>query len=348
MSKYFVTASAVRSAISEFDKKGRERFLSDYGFGKARSYFLIYRRKKYDSKAILGVAIKYSSPNSRALGPYELSGGDAKAATTLRNLGFTVNKLSGGNEGGSKARNPAWSRDELILALDFYLKHRERTPDKRSKAIAELSREVNAVARLLGHAPSATLRNVNGVYMKLMNFRRLDPDVAERGRKGLTRGNKDEAVVWNKFAGDQQHLRQSADAIRARLAEGASDEAGGDEFDEPEVAEAEEGRLVTRLHRWRERSRKLVASKKAAFLKAHGRLYCEACGFDFEQRYGERGAGYIECHHTRPVHTLRAGEKTKLADLAMLCANCHRMVHARAPWLKVMELREILYTRHGR
>lgn len=339
-----ITASAVRTAMDECDKLGRDKFLAKYGFRPARSYVLVHQRKKYDSKAIAGVAHRYAVPREGALKSTQLNGGEKHAAKVLRDLGFTVEQLAG----GTGARNPTWSRDELILALDFYFRHHERTPDKRSKAIADLSREINAVAKLLGHAPSATLRNVSGVYMKLMNFRSHDPAFTGRGRKGLTRGNKDEVVVWNQFANDPQRLHQAADAIRARLAEGASDDEGLDEIDEPEIAEAEEGRLVTRLHRKRERSRKLVASKKAAFLKAHRRLYCEACGFDFEERYGERGAGYIECHHTRPVHTLRAGEKTKLADLVLLCANCHRMVHAKAPWLKVMELREILYTRHGR
>jgi hypothetical protein len=33
------------------------------------------------------------------------------------------------------------------------------------------------------------------------------------------------------------------------------------------------------------------------------------------------------------VHQLLPGSKTKLADLHLLCANCHRMIHARRPWL---------------
>jgi len=36
---------------------------------------------------------------------------------------------------------------------------------------------------------------------------------------------------------------------------------------------------------------------------------------------------HIEVHHLRPVHTMKPGEKTKLADLALLCSNCHRMAH---------------------
>ncbi|WP_436850737.1 HNH endonuclease [Streptomyces avermitilis] len=60
-------------------------------------------------------------------------------------------------------------------------------------------------------------------------------------------------------------------------------------------------------------------------------MACEACGFDFEEVYGDRGAGYVECHHVGPLH--EAGEgRTKLSDLALICANCHLMIHRRAPW----------------
>jgi 5-methylcytosine-specific restriction protein A len=100
--------------------------------------------------------------------------------------------------------------------------------------------------------------------------------------------------------------------------------------------------MLTRLHRVRERNREIVRRRKEQAMARLGRLACEACGFDFAERYGERGWGFVECHHTRPVHTLRPGERTRLADLALLCANCHRMIHARRPWLSLHELRALL------
>ena len=42
---------------------------------------------------------------------------------------------------------------------------------------------------------------------------------------------------------------------------------------------------------------------------------------------GDLGKGYIEAHHTRPVAKLVTGERTKVSDLALVCANCHRMLH---------------------
>ena len=82
----------------------------------------------------------------------------------------------------------------------------------------------------------------------------------------------------------------------------------------------------------------MVAEKRKS-AAAEGALACEVCSFDFKVAYGDLGAGYIEVHHAKPVHTLVAGSKTKMADLAVLCANCHRMAHRRQVPLSVDDLR---------
>jgi 5-methylcytosine-specific restriction protein A len=147
-------------------------------------------------------------------------------------------------------------------------------------------------------------------------------------------------LVWKEFAHDQARLAKVTAAIKATVQLAPEDQPSlGDEDD---IAEADEGRILTRLHRSRERSRKLVEQRKAKALAQHGHLKCEVCEFDFEQRYGERGKGFIEAHHTKPIHTLAQGSKTKLEDLALVCSNCHRMIHAVRPWLTVDELRALL------
>lgn len=94
----------------------------------------------------------------------------------------------------------------------------------------------------------------------------------------------------------------------------------------------------------RERDRRLVVARKQHALARDGALRCEACAFDFQAAYGDRGAGYIECHHTRPLSRLRPGDRTRVDELALLCANCHAMIHRTAPWLSVSELRAALRT----
>lgn len=63
--------------------------------------------------------------------------------------------------------------------------------------------------------------------------------------------------------------------------------------------------------------------------KFHG-ARCQACDLDFEERYGKIGKGFIEAHHLRPIATLEEGVPVPYdvaADFAVLCSNCHRMIH---------------------
>ena len=179
--------------------------------------------------------------------------------------------------------------------------------------------------------------------MKLMNFRRFDPEyIADGGAPGgLTRGNKEEGVIWSEFIGDPERLARVASAIRSSSEAPASSTGNGDSLEEDLEVDAEEGRVLTRLHKVRERNRAIALRKKQDALNRMGHLRCEACAFDFEVAYGVRGRGFIECHHTRPLHTLVAKERTKLTDLALLCSNCHRMVHAARPWLTLEQVREL-------
>lgn len=111
-------------------------------------------------------------------------------------------------------------------------------------------------------------------------------------------------------------------------------------FPEEDPARVTEGGLRYRTHRLRERSAALVRAKKADVLERRGRLACEACDLDYAERYGDLGEGFIECHHRAP---LDAGEReSTLEDLAVVCANCHRMLHRSRCTLTVEEMRERL------
>ncbi len=87
-----------------------------------------------------------------------------------------------------------------------------------------------------------------------------------------------------------------------------------------------EGKKYLATHLVRERRPGLVAKKIASAIAAEGELACEACGFVFSKRYGALGVGFAEVHHRRP---LAEGDvvHTSMEDLAILCSNCHRMIH---------------------
>jgi hypothetical protein len=91
MSLADLTPEAVRQAIAEFDRLGRDTFLSAYGFGKARGYFLVHNGQTYDSKAIAGVAHQYL-PGQVLLTSDAFSGGEDAAAGRLRELGFDIRR----------------------------------------------------------------------------------------------------------------------------------------------------------------------------------------------------------------------------------------------------------------
>jgi len=177
--------------------------------------------------------------------------------------------------------------------------------------------------------------------MKLMNFRRFDSAFTSAGRVGLSRGGRVEEEVWQEFADDPVRCRQVAKTIRATLTAVSKDETIG-HINGSEIEEAAEGRLITGLHQRYKRNAAIVKAKKAKVLSTAGKLACEACEFDFRASYGERGLGFIECHHSKPPSELKSGEKTKIADLRLLCSNCHRMVHAKRPWLTMEQLKALL------
>lgn len=83
-------------------------------------------------------------------------------------------------------------------------------------------------------------------------------------------------------------------------------------------------------HRRREanaRREKLRAAPRAN----GGKLICEVphCGFDFAKQYGTLGEGYAQVHHLLPLSkSPKDGREIKLKDLAIVCANCHVMIHA--------------------
>lgn len=236
-----------------------------------------------------------------------------------------------------KSKKTNWSRDELILALDLYMAHRTSPPVKNSASIISLSKLLGSMGRAEGHRQVENYRNANGVYMKLMNFRSLDPLYTGDGKVGLAKGGKEEKVVWSLFAEFPERLQATAKAIRAALEEHA---AGRQILDpeEPDIEEAEEGQILTRVHRTRERSRKLVEAAKKRTMKKYGRLSCAACRFDFGDTYGDAHLNIIDCHHTKPIHAMEVGAKTHIDDLVLLCANCHRAVHAIRPWLTLPQL----------
>jgi 5-methylcytosine-specific restriction protein A len=240
--------------------------------------------------------------------------------------------------------NPEWTRDELILGLDLYFTVSTTQISPNNSDIVALSTLLNALSIHRAESRDDRFRNPAGVSMELRGFLRLDPRYAGDG----LRGAKLAEVIWSEFANDQNRLRVIAAAIRvAHLALSVALPDSTDSH-EDDADVFPEGLILTRLHRLRERNQNIVRRKKERTLAEFGKLECEVCEFDFVNAYGQLGDGFAECHHVLPLCELVARANTRLTDLAIVCANCHRMLHRSPQWLTIDALRTIIAEQHGR
>jgi 5-methylcytosine-specific restriction protein A len=327
MSLADVTAPAVLAAVAEFNNLGREAFLEKYGFAPDKAYFLDINGKLYDSQAIVGVA--HGISGDRTWGPEDFSGRDQTVAKWLRELGFTVRYL----------RNPNWTREEIILVCALVAENGWRPIAQEDQRAIELSRLLQTVAIHPPEGRRADFRNPASIEMKSSNLVSCHPDY--RGRP--TNINRLDREVLNDFLRDPARMHEQARAIREALERWESEPA----VDVVDLdISAEEGGVLLKLHLRRERDSRLRREKIAEAKRKGVPVACEVCGFDFYQTYGDRGRDYIECHHRTPLHVTGV-VTTRLADLALICSNCHRMVHRTSPWLTIEELRELVHERRA-
>jgi len=105
-----------------------------------------------------------------------------------------------------------------------------------------------------------------------------------------------------------------------------------------------EGRLkkAFRYHHSRERNPEVVKRAKEHAKQRDPYLHCEVCGFSFLKVYGQE---YIEAHHIHPISERQEATVTRIEDIALVCANCHRMLHSKQPGINVEKLKASLMAR---
>jgi len=103
-----------------------------------------------------------------------------------------------------------------------------------------------------------------------------------------------------------------------------------------------EGEEYVREAKFRYRNKKLIKERKS---KSDYR--CEVCGIKFSDIYGEIGKNYILAHHINPIGERTRASETKLEDIALLCDNCHRMIHRTKPPMSINKLRNIFIKKKG-
>lgn len=223
-----------------------------------------------------------------------------------------------------------WTADEVILVCAEVMENDWRGFDGNADAADRLSKLLRIAPFHPMEDRGPKFRNANGVGRKSYDIATRHP--AYTGTP--TNGGKVDREVLAEFLADPDGMLVRAKAIEAAILAGETLEVD-DDFDE---ASSVEGRTIQAFQRRYERDPKLRALKLESVRKAGLPIACEACSFDFGAFYGEHGEGYIEVHHVIPLHSTGV-TTTRLEDLALLCSNCHRMIHRRQPWLNPSQLR---------
>lgn len=162
------------------------------------------------------------------------------------------------------------------------------------------------------------------------------PDPKERTRLSWLSDFKDCLHSFfpkkNKSNGKMRLVKMASDTYQIELVqpsfksiEKALAEDQKEDEKELEVAAPHLEKKQYSLHRKVDRNSKLIKE-----VKRHKGYCCEACGMSFTNIYGSIGDEFIEAHHLIPLSTLEANMSVQydpIKDFAVLCSNCHRMIH---------------------
>jgi hypothetical protein len=83
-----VTHAHVVRAMAEYDRLGAERFFATHGFAPATTYQLVWEKRRYPPKAILGAAFEFATGHKLQSADFE--GGKSGAVRVLESLGFSI------------------------------------------------------------------------------------------------------------------------------------------------------------------------------------------------------------------------------------------------------------------
>lgn len=236
---------------------------------------------------------------------------------------------------GAARRNPDWEWDETVLACDLVAQNGWQALPPEDQRIVELSRLLQRMSLHPAEARLESFRNEDGVSRQTHNLASSAPDWT----KWRSNGSQRDREVFAEFRAAPDVMHHIAQDLRKNAMNDSPANFSKFMFDEGESVL--EGRYLLRFHVERERNQGLRQRKIRNVLARGGKLVCEVCQFDFGRIYGDRGLGFIECHHVEPLH--ETGERsTSISDLALLCSNCHRIIHRKPPWPSPAQLRDII------
>lgn len=212
--------------------------------------------------------------------------------------------------------NPKWNREETILALELYFEFDGNPPSKSAPAVSELSEFLRQLPYHSAAQKNSTFRNVDGVHFKVQNLRSALTGV------GLSNTSMMDRTISAEFGDRREEVSRLARLIRSTA--GTLDL---DDFDMSDDFEEEfyEGKSVFAVHRKVERNSS-IRKKLLSNLTDH-QLSCAICELSRPNLARALHESLFEIHHLTPLSELVGEQRTKLADVCLLCACCHRGIH---------------------
>jgi 5-methylcytosine-specific restriction protein A len=210
------------------------------------------------------------------------------------------------------AGNPDWTRDETLLALNL-LYQRGKPVDRSDPEVVELSSLLRSANIHPQETRKSNFRNPDGVALKLQNLLS-----AEDENRGLSSSALDREIVGTYPRDRAEEVASVALSIRQAI----ENKEAVDLSTEDEVFS--EGHILTSRHRSRDQRlrRKLLAQR------TDDQLICAICDCTPPPGVGRQlKESFFEAHHVRPLSEKKGVTSTRVADMALLCAGCHRFIH---------------------
>jgi len=133
--------AAIRKAMAEYDRIGQDAFLQKYGFGKAYRFRLKDGERRYDSKAILGVAYGIQYPKEGRLSARDFSGGEKTVTRRLDSLGFEIVVVQ---DDGQEIPLGEYTAQKMTTALEHESVEAERSGQFDPESIEDARKRIRA------------------------------------------------------------------------------------------------------------------------------------------------------------------------------------------------------------
>lgn len=235
-------------------------------------------------------------------------------------------------------KNPDWTKEELVLALDLYFKLEHGQMHGTNPAVIQLSKDLKALGVHSDIANPVAFRSVNSVSLKLANLKRLDKNFSGIGMKG---GSNIEKAVWAEYSSNRDLLTREAEVIRRKYLQPKATE-GSKELKTEEPASSYSSEFKFLIHRNLD-TNPITRRLKINAVRNEGQdLKCTVCNLDFISFYGQIGVDALEIHYAEAIEEPVEQQSIQIGKYAIVCSNCHEILDKHYELITVLNLRKMI------